>query len=73
MANTEVVSPVTGSVWKVECSVGQKVSEGDVLMILESMKMEIIVEATANGTIESLAVDEGAAVEEDAPLCTISS
>ena len=73
MATNNIISPVTGSVWKIECSVGQQVSEGDVLMILESMKMEIPVEATASGTVESLAVAEGTAVDEDALLCVITS
>lgn len=72
MANTPVNSPVTGTVWKLECKAGQSVSEGDILMILESMKMEIPVEAPTSGTIESLSVEEGAAIDEDAVLCVIN-
>jgi acetyl-CoA carboxylase biotin carboxyl carrier protein len=71
MATTDVISPVTGSVWKLECTEGQQVAEDDVLMILESMKMEVPVTATASGTVEALKVAEGAAVEEDAVLCII--
>ena len=41
MARIEVESEVTGNVWKVEVEVGDSVEEGDVLLILESMKMEI--------------------------------
>lgn len=73
MATSKVISPVTGSVWKLECAVGQTVAEGDILMILESMKMEIPVEAECAGTIESLSVEEGATVEEDETLCTITT
>lgn len=73
MSKSEVLSPVTGSVWKVECEVGQQVAEGDVLFILESMKMEIPVEATAAGTIESISASEGDSLEEDATICVIAT
>lgn len=73
MATEDVNSPVTGSVWKLECAAGQTVAAGDVLMILESMKMEIPVEAPCGGEIVSLAVEQGASVEEDALLCVIQS
>lgn len=73
MANSDLIAPVSGSVWKIECTVGQTVTEGDVIMILESMKMEIPVEATASGTLESLTVGEGDTVEEDAVLGVIAS
>ncbi|MCT8974212.1 biotin/lipoyl-containing protein [Microbaculum marinisediminis] len=72
MANEEVLAPVSGSVWKVECTVGQDVNEGDILMILESMKMEIPVEAPATGKVSSLTVAEGDAVDEDAVLGVIA-
>ncbi len=68
MANGEILAPVSGSVWKIECTEGQAVSEGDTLMILESMKMEIPVEAPVSGTVSSLTVKEGDPVEEDAVL-----
>lgn len=70
--STAVPSPVVGTVWKIETQVGATVAEGDVLMILESMKMEIPVEAEAAGTVESLAVAEGEAVAEDQVLATIA-
>lgn len=73
MTKKKVISPVTGSVWKIECSVGQTVAEGDVLMVLESMKMEIPVEAPAAGVVESLSVAEGDPVDEDAVVGTIAS
>ena len=65
MAKQEIESEVTGNVWKVEKSVGDKVAAEDTIMILESMKMEIPVEAPCEGTIASILVKEEDAVEED--------
>lgn len=73
MAKTEVISEVTGTVWKVEKSEGDKVSEGDLIMILESMKMEIPVEATVSGTLKEIRVKPEDSVEEDEVLCLIES
>ena len=64
MAREDVESEVTGTVWKIETKVGDAVSEGDVLMIIESMKMEIPVLATEDGSIAEFAVEEGEAVSE---------
>ena len=65
MARVEVESEVTGNVCKVEVGVGDRVEEGDVLLILESMKMEIPVESPAPGTVSELLVREEDQVEED--------
>ncbi|MFW7340617.1 acetyl-CoA carboxylase biotin carboxyl carrier protein subunit [Pollutimonas sp. H1-120] len=73
MSRTELNSPVTGTVWKVEYSVGDTVQEGDVIMILESMKMEIPLEATTGGVVAELTVEPGVPVEEDQVLCVIES
>lgn len=73
MSKMEVSSPVTGTVWKVEVNAGDKVREGDVLLILESMKMEIPVEATADGTVSDITVEPGVAVDEGQTLCLIGS
>jgi biotin carboxyl carrier protein len=73
MSAVEIVSPVTGTVWKIERAVGDKVEEGDVIMVLESMKMEIPVEAEAAGVIASFNVDVGNSVDEDQPLCVVKS
>ena len=54
MATHNVESEVTGSVWKVQVEVGDNVTEGDVILILESMKMEIPVESPADGTVAEL-------------------
>ena len=65
MARVEVESEVTGNVWKVEVEVGDRVEEGDVLIILESMKMEIPLESPAPGTVSELLVQPEDTVEED--------
>ena len=62
----EVESEVQGSVWKVEVAVGDRVKEGDVLLILESMKMEIPVESPVAGVVTELSVaPEDAGAEEE--------
>jgi biotin carboxyl carrier protein len=69
---TEVEAQITGSVWKIEKGVGDAVQEGDVLVILESMKMEIPVEAPCAGRVSEIRVQEGASVEEGAVLVVIA-
>ena len=66
-----VVAHITGNVWKIEKAPGDPVAEGDVVVILESMKMEIPVEAPAAGTIATIDTREGAAVLTGAILATI--
>lgn len=73
MEETRVVSPVTGTVWKIERPTGDRVEEGDVIMILESMKMEIPIEASCAGTIAICGIEVGASVDEDQLLCVIES
>ena len=65
---TSVRAHITGTVWKIEVRVGDTVSEGQTLVILESMKMEMPVESPAAGKVVSIAVSEGASVEEGAVL-----
>ena len=67
----EVESEITGNVWKIELKVGDKVELEDTIMILESMKMEIPVEAPCAGTIKELLVKEEQSVEEDQVLAII--
>lgn len=73
MAKYSVESEVTGSVWKVEVGVGDQVTEGDVLLILESMKMEIPVEAPVDGTVSELLVEAEESVSEDQVVAVIES
>lgn len=62
--SVEVLSEVSGSVWKVLVQPGQAVAEGDVLVIVESMKMEIPVEAPCAGVLRALSCEEGKPVRE---------
>ncbi len=71
MARTEVESEVTGNVWKIEVNVGDRVDVDDVLMIFESMKMEIPLEAPCSGTVAKILVAEEDAVEEDQVVAVI--
>ena len=67
----DIVAPVTGTVWKIETKEGASVAEGETLFVLESMKMEIPVEATEAGRVKKIHVAEGAPVEEGAALATL--
>jgi biotin carboxyl carrier protein len=62
---TEVPSPITGSVWKVLVENGASVGEGETLVILESMKMEIRVKCPHGGKVVEIRVKEGDSVLED--------
>jgi acetyl-CoA carboxylase biotin carboxyl carrier protein len=66
-----VEAHITGTVWKVECEVGQEVAEGDTLVILESMKMEMPVEAEDGGTVASIECQEGQSVSEGDTLVVL--
>ena len=67
----DVEAHITGTVWKVECQIGQKVEEGDILLILESMKMEMPVEAEDPGTVKEIACKEGQSVSEGDTLVVL--
>lgn len=68
----KVEAGAAGKVFKVEASVGQKVSKGDTVIILEAMKMEIPVVAPEDGTVASIDVAVGDAVEAGAVMATLS-
>ena len=55
---------ITGTVWKVEVGVGDTVEEGDTVVILESMKMEMPVEAEDDGKVKEIKCEEGQSVSE---------
>ena len=61
---SEVLAHITGTVWKIECQVGDSLAEGDTVAILESMKMEMPVESEAEGTVVEIRCEEGQAVSE---------
>ena len=64
-------SPLAGNIWKVEVNQGQQVQEGDVLLILEAMKMETQIVAEKSGTVTSISVKPGDTVQVGNPLVTI--
>jgi acetyl-CoA carboxylase biotin carboxyl carrier protein len=66
MAHVE--AHITGTIWKIECAVGDTIEEGDTVAILESMKMEMPVEAEDGGTVVKILCEEGQAVNEGDPL-----
>jgi len=63
---------ITGTVWKIEVKPGETVAEGQVCVILESMKMEMPVEAPRAGKVEAVLVKEGQPVEEGDALVTLA-
>ena len=67
----EVQAEIAANVWKVLVAAGDDVSEGDTLVILESMKMEIPVEATASGKLSAVNVSEGGVVQEGDVIAVI--
>jgi acetyl-CoA carboxylase biotin carboxyl carrier protein len=67
----EVMAEMVANVWKVLVASGDSVAEGDTICILESMKMEIPVEATASGTVAELNVTEGGVVQEGDVIAVI--
>jgi biotin carboxyl carrier protein len=69
---TEIESQIAGSVWKVERAVGDRVETDDVVLVIESMKMEIPVEAPCAGTIQEIRVAEGESVEEGDVLAVLA-
>tara|TARA_B110000037_G_scaffold191841_1_gene225619 strand:- start:955 stop:1176 length:222 start_codon:yes stop_codon:yes gene_type:complete len=73
MAKIEVTSEVAGNVWKVQAKVGEVLAEEDVIMILESMKMEIPVEAPVAGKLVELLVSEEEGVDEDQVVAVIEN
>jgi acetyl-CoA carboxylase biotin carboxyl carrier protein len=66
-----VEAHITGTVWKIECELGQEVAEGDTLVILESMKMEMPVEAEDDGRVAKIACEEGQSVSEGDTLVVL--
>ena len=66
-----VMAPMVGKVLEIQCKVGDKVEENQVLLILEAMKMEIPVVAPAAGTVKEIKVKVGETVESDAVLAIL--
>lgn len=73
MTQVEIRTEITGNVFKLETSEGSSVSEGDVLVILESMKMEIPIMAPEDGVVKSLRVKEGDVITEGDVVAVIEA
>lgn len=72
-ANGEKIeSPMPGTILSVNVTNGQAVKKGDVLVVLEAMKMENEIQAPVDGTVQSLSVSAGSAVESGALICVIA-
>ncbi|EBR4368653.1 oxaloacetate decarboxylase, partial [Salmonella enterica] len=71
-AGTPVTAPLAGNIWKVIPAEGQSVAEGDVLLILEAMKMETEIRAAQAGTVRGIAVKSGDAVSVGDTLMTLA-
>lgn len=71
-AGTQVKTPMPGTILDVRVQNGAKVKKGDVLVILEAMKMENEIQAPCDGTVSSLSVRKGDSVETQALICTIA-
>jgi biotin carboxyl carrier protein len=71
MAEIKVASELNAIVWKIEVAEGAAVRDGDILIILESMKMEIPVTAPRAGTVKSILVAEAEQVAEGQPLAIL--
>ncbi len=68
----QIKSPMPGTILDVKVQNGQSVKKGDVLVILEAMKMENEIQAPCDGTVGSVSVRKGDSVETQALICTIA-
>ena len=71
-AGVTVNSPLPGVILEVSVKEGDVVKKGQKVMLLEAMKMENVIEATADGTVTSIKVNKGDSILEGAPLLTIA-
>ena len=67
----DIEAHITGTVWKIECQVGDEIAEGDTVVILESMKMEMPVEAEDPGVVKEIRCTEGQSVSEGDTLVVL--
>ncbi len=71
-AGEQITSPMPGTILDVKVTAGQAVKSGDVLMVLEAMKMENEIMAPKDGTVTAVSTSKGATVETGTLLCTIA-
>ncbi len=67
----DIDAHITGTVWKIEVAVGDKVQEGDTVVVLDSMKMEMPLEAEDGGTVKQVLCQEGQAVNQGETLVVL--
>jgi len=67
----DIEAHITGNVWKIEVGVGDEISDGDTVVVLESMKMEIPVESEDDGVVKEIRCEEGQSVREGDVLVVI--
>ncbi|MCG7900107.1 MAG: sodium-extruding oxaloacetate decarboxylase subunit alpha [Candidatus Thiodiazotropha weberae] len=72
VGGTEIAAPLSGNIHAIKVSAGQQVAAGDVVMVLEAMKMETEVRANSAGTVSQVLVKEGDAVQVGTPLLSLS-
>lgn len=68
---SQIEAHITGTVWKIEVNPGDNIEEGDTVVILESMKMEMPVEAEDDGVVKTVLCSEGQSVSEGDPLIEV--
>ncbi|HVZ46807.1 MAG TPA: biotin/lipoyl-binding carrier protein [Ramlibacter sp.] len=73
MARQDLKSEVTGKVWKILLPAGSRAAEGDVVLVVESMKMEIPVMAERDGTVDEVLVAEGDSVQDGQVVAVMRS
>ena len=73
MGRAILLSEISGSIWKINCKVGDVVKTGQEVIVIESMKMEIPVVSNVTGTVVSIFVVEGAMVDEDQKLIELNT
>ncbi len=67
----DIDAHITGTVWKIEVAVGDEVQEGDTVVVLDSMKMEMPLEAEDGGTVKKVLCQEGQAVNQGDTLVVL--
>ena len=73
MGRAILSSEISGSIWKINCKVGDVVESGQDVIVIESMKMEIPVVSTVTGTVVSIFIVEGEMVDEDQKLLELNT
>ena len=72
MEKVTLLSEIAGSIWKINCKVGDVIESGQEVLVIESMKMEIPVVSDVNGTVFSIFVAEGEMVNEEQKLIELN-